>query len=236
MFNSLDDLTKCNKENVDAAMKSLGVISNGVQAIAAGAADYSKKSFEQGTEALEKLLGARSLEKAMEVQSDYIRTAYEFVHRRVESRQRAVRRRRQGSLQAVRDLCRQDAGIALRTGEQLIGKSGRPRSDAGRFRLDRSSAANGSAHRRNPKAFLARRAFCLIGLVGALGWRMSGSFAVIRFAEIAKIGIKQTPAGDVAWVLPPNPELTSLPADVAVGHDVRGRRGPPPRPALLGDG
>jgi hypothetical protein len=77
MFNSLDDLTKCNKENVDAAMKSLGVISNGVQAIAAGAADYSKKSFEQGTEALEKLLGARSLEKAMEVQSDYIRTAYE---------------------------------------------------------------------------------------------------------------------------------------------------------------
>lgn len=35
--------------------------------------------------------------------------------------------------------------------------------------------------------------------------------------------IKQTPAGDVAWVLPPNPELTSLPAGVAVGHDVRGR-------------
>jgi hypothetical protein len=65
---------------------------------------------------------------------------------------------------------------------------------------------------------------------------MSGSFAAIRFAGIAKIGIKQTPAGDVAWVLPPNPELTSLPADVAVGHDVRGRRGTPPRPALLGDG
>jgi phasin family protein len=77
MFNSLDDLTKCNKDNVDAAMKSFGVISKGVQAIAAGAADYSKKSLEQSTEALQKLLGAGSLEKAMEVQSDYIKTAYE---------------------------------------------------------------------------------------------------------------------------------------------------------------
>jgi hypothetical protein len=77
MFNNLDDVTKCNKDNVDAAMKSLGVISKGVQALAAGAADYSKKSFEQGAEALEKMLGAHSLEKAMEVQSDYIKTAYE---------------------------------------------------------------------------------------------------------------------------------------------------------------
>jgi phasin family protein len=74
MFNTLDDLTKYNN---DTAMKSLSVISKGMQELASGAADYSKKSLEQGTEALEKMLAARSLEKAMEIQSDYIKTAYE---------------------------------------------------------------------------------------------------------------------------------------------------------------
>jgi hypothetical protein len=40
-------------------------------------ADYSKKSFEEGTAATEKLFGAKSLEKAIEVQSDYFKTSYE---------------------------------------------------------------------------------------------------------------------------------------------------------------
>jgi phasin family protein len=74
MFNTLDDLTKYNN---DTAMKSLSVISKGMQELASGTADYSKKSLEQGTEALEKMLAARSLEKAMEIQSDYIKAAYE---------------------------------------------------------------------------------------------------------------------------------------------------------------
>jgi hypothetical protein len=74
MFN-LDDFAKY--DNINAAMKSLTVISKGVQELASGAAGYSKKSLEQGTEALEKMLNARSFEKAMEIQSDYIKTAYE---------------------------------------------------------------------------------------------------------------------------------------------------------------
>ena len=40
-------------------------------------ADYSKKVFEQGTAATEKLIGAKSLEKAIEVQSDYVKSSYE---------------------------------------------------------------------------------------------------------------------------------------------------------------
>ena len=40
-------------------------------------ADYSKKVFEQGTAATEKLLGAKSLDKAVEVQSEYVKSAYE---------------------------------------------------------------------------------------------------------------------------------------------------------------
>ena len=45
--------------------------------IATEFADYSKKSFEHGSAALEKLLGAKSPDKAIEIQSDYVKTAYE---------------------------------------------------------------------------------------------------------------------------------------------------------------
>jgi phasin family protein len=58
-------------------MKQLGTVSKGWQAIATEFADYSKKSFEDGSAALEKLIGAKSLEKAIEVQSDYLKSAYE---------------------------------------------------------------------------------------------------------------------------------------------------------------
>jgi len=77
MLKNFDELQKLNKDNVDAAMKSFGATSKGVQAIAAEVTNYSKKSFEDGAAALEKLLGAKTLEKAIEVQSEYAKTAYE---------------------------------------------------------------------------------------------------------------------------------------------------------------
>ena len=39
--------------------------------------DYSKKAFEQSTAATEKLLGAKSFEKAVEVQTEFAKSAYE---------------------------------------------------------------------------------------------------------------------------------------------------------------
>ena len=77
MLKNFDDLQKYGKDNMDAAMKTWGQVSRGVQAIAAESADYSKKSFEEGSAALEKLLGAKSLEKAIEIQTAYAKTAYE---------------------------------------------------------------------------------------------------------------------------------------------------------------
>ena len=77
MLKNFEDIQKLGKENVDVAMKQLGTVSKGWQAIATEFADYSKKSFEDGSAALEKLLGAKSLEKAIEVQSDYVKSAYE---------------------------------------------------------------------------------------------------------------------------------------------------------------
>ena len=77
MLKNFEDFQKLGKENVDVAMKQFGTVSKGWQAIATEVADYSKKSFEDGSAALEKLLGAKSLEKAIEVQSDYVKSAYE---------------------------------------------------------------------------------------------------------------------------------------------------------------
>ena len=77
MVKNLEDLQQVGKDNVDVALKSVGVFSKGAQAIAAEVADYSKKAFEDGTAALEKLFGVKSFDKAIEVQSEYAKTAYE---------------------------------------------------------------------------------------------------------------------------------------------------------------
>jgi hypothetical protein len=77
MLKNFDDIQKYGKDNMDATMKAWGGVSKSVQAIAAETADYSKKSFEEGSAALEKLLGAKSLDKAMEIQTSYAKIAYE---------------------------------------------------------------------------------------------------------------------------------------------------------------
>jgi hypothetical protein len=74
---NIDDMQQFGKDNMDATLKSFGAFSKSAQAIAVELADYSKKVFEQGTAATEKLIGAKSLEKAFEVQSDYAKIAYE---------------------------------------------------------------------------------------------------------------------------------------------------------------
>jgi phasin family protein len=77
MIKNLDDMQKLGQDNMDATLKSFGAVSKGVQAIAVEFADYSKKSFDEGTAAIEKLFGAKTIEKAIEVQSDFVKSTYE---------------------------------------------------------------------------------------------------------------------------------------------------------------
>ena len=77
MLKNFEDFQKLGKENIDTCVKQFGTVSKGWQAIATEFADYSKKSFEHGSAAMERLLGAKSLDKAIEIQSDYVKTAYE---------------------------------------------------------------------------------------------------------------------------------------------------------------
>jgi hypothetical protein len=77
MFNGFEDLQKLSKDSVDLALTTAGAYSKGFQAIASEAADYSRQSFEAGSAAFERLIGATSIDKAVEVQSAYARSAYE---------------------------------------------------------------------------------------------------------------------------------------------------------------
>ena len=77
MIKNIEDVQKMSKDNMDATMKSFGALSKASQTIAAELVDYSKKSFEDSTKVMEKLLGAKSLDKAIEIQTDYAKTAYE---------------------------------------------------------------------------------------------------------------------------------------------------------------
>jgi hypothetical protein len=74
---TFDEVQKFGKDSVDASMNTFSTLSKGVQAIAVESVDYTKKAFEDGTAALEKLFGAKSVEKAVEIQQDYVKSAYE---------------------------------------------------------------------------------------------------------------------------------------------------------------
>lgn len=77
MMQQFEVFQKAGKDNVDAALKSFGAASKGFQALAVEAADYSKKSFEQGTAMVEKLVGVKTLDKAFELQADFAKNQYE---------------------------------------------------------------------------------------------------------------------------------------------------------------
>ncbi len=72
-----EDMQKFGKDSMATALTSFGAWTKSAQAIAVEVVDYSKKSVEGSTAAWEKLMGAKSLEKAMEVQSEYAKSAYQ---------------------------------------------------------------------------------------------------------------------------------------------------------------
>lgn len=77
MTQTHEDLSKYGKDFVDTGLKSFASLSKGAQAITAEASDYTKKSFEVGAATFEKLLGVRSFEKVVEIQTEYAKQAYE---------------------------------------------------------------------------------------------------------------------------------------------------------------
>ncbi len=81
MIKNFDDFQKLGQQNVDTAMKMFGEFSKGWQAIAAEMTDYTKRSFEEGTATVEKLMTVKSFEQAVEIQTGYAKRAYDdYMH------------------------------------------------------------------------------------------------------------------------------------------------------------
>jgi hypothetical protein len=74
---NIEEFQQRGKEQYDAVIASAGTVTKGVQAIATAYADYSKKSYEESKTFVEKLAGVKSIEKAIEIQTDYAKSAYE---------------------------------------------------------------------------------------------------------------------------------------------------------------
>ena len=77
MIQNFEQTSKFGKEAMDNGLKSFATMSKNMQAIAVEATEYSKKAFENGSVAVEKMFAAKSPEKALEVQADYLKQAYE---------------------------------------------------------------------------------------------------------------------------------------------------------------
>ena len=77
MSPKLDDLQKMSKDQMQVASAAAMSVATGLQSMASEAGDYSKKVFETSSALVEKLLGAKSIESAVQIQSDYARSAYE---------------------------------------------------------------------------------------------------------------------------------------------------------------
>ena len=100
---NFDDFQKFGQHNMDAAMKMFGEWNKGWQAIAAEMTDYTKRSFEESTATFEKLLSAKSVEQAIEIQTRLRQARLRRLHAPDVEDRRHVRRARQGGLQARRE-------------------------------------------------------------------------------------------------------------------------------------
>jgi hypothetical protein len=72
-----EDFQKFGQANMDTTMKMFGDMGKNFQAIAAELTDYSKKSFEDSTQTMEKLMGVKSIEQAVEIQTTFAKRAYD---------------------------------------------------------------------------------------------------------------------------------------------------------------
>jgi hypothetical protein len=77
MTPTFEDFQKTAKDNMDAAVKAFGLYTKNVQTIATEAADYAKKAYEANTAHVEKLFGIKTLDKAVELNTEFAKSAYE---------------------------------------------------------------------------------------------------------------------------------------------------------------
>ena len=77
MIKGLEDVQKLSQVNAESYMKGFGELNKGWQTLAAEMSDYTKRTFEEGTAVVEKLLSAKSLDQAMEIHTSFAKRSYD---------------------------------------------------------------------------------------------------------------------------------------------------------------
>jgi hypothetical protein len=73
----VEDMQSYGKEQYAQAVSCATGFQSGFSAIAAAYGDYAKKSYEDTKSFVEKLSGVKSLDKALEAQGEFAKSAYE---------------------------------------------------------------------------------------------------------------------------------------------------------------
>jgi hypothetical protein len=73
----IEDIQNYGKEQLETTVATVTGFQNGLQAIASAYGDYTRKSYEDTKSLVEKLAGVKSLDKAIEAQTEYAKASYE---------------------------------------------------------------------------------------------------------------------------------------------------------------
>jgi phasin family protein len=74
---TIEDIQKFSKQQLEAVNAAATTVAKGLQEIAAESSEYSKKSFAASSAVVEKLIGAKSVETAIQIQTEFAKSAYE---------------------------------------------------------------------------------------------------------------------------------------------------------------
>src|SRR6202044_3589820 len=74
---NFEDFQKFSKQQIETVTAVTSTVTKGLQEIAVESTDYSKKAFAESSAVVEKLMGAKSVETAIQIQTDFAKTAYE---------------------------------------------------------------------------------------------------------------------------------------------------------------
>ncbi len=77
MMKNFEDMQKTSQQAMDATAKSFAEMNKGMQTLASEFTGYTQKSFEDGAAVMEKMMGVRSIEQALEIQSSFARKSYD---------------------------------------------------------------------------------------------------------------------------------------------------------------
>jgi hypothetical protein len=77
MTQAFEGAGKYGKDFLNSGLESFAAVTRDAETISVEASDYAEQVFETGKVTAEKLLSAKSIEKAIEIQAAYLRQAYE---------------------------------------------------------------------------------------------------------------------------------------------------------------